>query len=641
MDVSALAALPFNTLALASSLFLVAAGLSLIFGVSRIVNFAHGSFFMLGLYLAYTLVVQVAPWLTRYAGLPPTLAYGLMLVLASLGTALLGAGVERLVLRRLYAAPELLQLLATFALVLVLRDAMLWLWGAEDLLGPRMPGLSGALSLGERRVPSYDLLLMAVGPLVWGGLWLLLHRTHFGRAVRAATQDREMLDALGQAPERLFTRVFALGCGLAGLAGALQLPREPANLNLDLAVIGDAFVVVVVGGMGSLSGTALAALLIAAVKAVCIAVGSVRVGDWVFSFSESTLVIEFVVMALVLAWRPYGLRGRAPVSVRSDAAVVLPGLSALSPRQRDALALVVLAALTLPWWRLDSDYVLVLAIEVCVAVLFAASLQFILGPGGLHSFGHAAFFGAGAYGAALWTQRMGGDLPSALLAGAVVAALVAWPLARVAVRLSGVYLSMLTLAYAQIVWAVVFQWDSVTGGSNGLVGVWPAAPWQERVPFYELTLVLTLIALLGLRMLLATPWGLALRAARDAPARAAALGVNVARTQVQALVLAAALAGLAGGLFVFSKGSLSPDVLAVGKSVDALLMVLLGGMHSLFGPWVGGLGFTLLQDVLVRSTAYWRATLGLVLLLLVLAFPQGLVGAWQRWRKPRPVGAAP
>jgi len=156
-----------NGLAGASSLFLVAAGLSLIFGVTRIVNFAHGSFFMLGVYAAYSLVEKLGPGL----GFWPALG------LAALAVAAFGALVEVVLLRRIYRAPELFQLLATFALVLVIKDAALWLWGAEDLLGPRAPGLSGSLDILGRRFPSYDLLLIAVGPLVLGALWLLLTRT--------------------------------------------------------------------------------------------------------------------------------------------------------------------------------------------------------------------------------------------------------------------------------------------------------------------------------------------------------------------------------------------------------------------------------------------------------------------------------
>jgi branched-chain amino acid transport system permease protein len=265
-----------NGLAGASSLFMVGAGLSLIFGVTRIVNFAHGSFYMLGIYIAYTLAERLGGggW------------FWPSLLLASLTVGALGAAVEMLLLRRVYRAPELFQLLATFALMLVIKDAALWLWGPEDLLGPRAPGLAGSVLILGRRFPEYDLFLIAVGPVVLGALWLLLTRTRWGTLVRAATQDREMVSALGVNQAWLFTAVFALGTSLAGLGGALQMPREPANLGLDLLTIGDAFVVVVVGGMGSIPGAYVAALLIAEVKAICIGIGSVNVAGIAFSFSS-------------------------------------------------------------------------------------------------------------------------------------------------------------------------------------------------------------------------------------------------------------------------------------------------------------------------------------------------------------------
>jgi branched-chain amino acid transport system permease protein len=258
-----------------------------------------------------------------------------------------------------------------------------------------------------------------------------------------------------------------------------------------------------------------------------------------------------------------------------------------------------------------------------------------MGPGGLHSFGHAAWFGLGAYAAALLTTQAQLPMVSALGWSVLVCAVVAWPLAWVTVRLSGVYLAMLTLAFAQIVWSVCFQWDEVTGGSNGLTGIWPTAPWDDRVPFYGLCLGLTVMMLLLLRALLKSPFGFALRAQRDSPLRAQALGISGAQVQSLAFVLSAAVAGLAGGLFAFSKGSIAPDVLGISRSVDALVMVLLGGVHSLAGPVVGAVTFTALQDMLARSTDYWRAVLGVCLLLIVLLFPEGLAGgvraAWQRW----------
>ena len=247
-----------NGLAGASSLFLVAAGLSLIFGVTRIVNFAHGSFYMLGLYLAYSLIERFGHG---------AVGFWAAILLAAVAVALLGVLVEVLVLRRLYASPELLQLLATFALVLVIQDFTLWVWGPEDLLGPRVPGLDAAVTIVGHRFPQYDLLLIVLGPLILVALHLLLTRTRWGTLVRAATEDREMAGALGINQKWLFTAVFALGALLAGAGGALQIPREPANLSLDLSVIADAFVVVVVGGLGSVPGAFLAALLISEIKA--------------------------------------------------------------------------------------------------------------------------------------------------------------------------------------------------------------------------------------------------------------------------------------------------------------------------------------------------------------------------------------
>ena len=625
MSFSGLVVQLLNGLASASSLFLVAAGLSLIFGVMRIVNFAHGSFFMLGIYLAYTLVERLAP----------ALGFWPALLLAPLVTGLLGAVVEVALLRRIYRAPELFQLLATFALVLVIKDAVLWAWGPEELFGPRAPGLEGAVSILGRQFPVYDLFLMAVGPVVLGLLWLLLHRTRWGTLVRAATQDREMVSALGVNQAWLFTSVFALGAFLAGLAGALQLPREPAHLEMDLLTIGAAFVVVVVGGMGSITGALVAAVVIAELKALCIWIGLVEVAGVSLSLSKMTLVVEFVVMAVVLVWRPWGLLGRPQATVRALAQAEAPlrpasvGLRRLGWAALASLALVPLAAGMWP-------YLPVLLVDVLVAALFASSLHFIMGPAGLHSFGHAAYFGLGAYAAALLVRSAGVPMELVLLLAPLAAGLGALLYGWLCVRLSGVYLTMLTLAFAQITWALCYQWDAVTGGSNGLTGVWPAAWLAHPLAYYGLTLAVVVAAVLLLRRMLLAPFGLALRAARDSALRADALGVDVRRLQWAAFGVAGVMAGLAGALYVFSKGSISPEGLSVGKSVDGLVMVLLGGVQTLSGPLVGAAVFTWLHDTVARNTDYWRAVLGATMLVLVLLFPQGIAGFGQqlaqRWQ---------
>ncbi len=609
-----------NGLSAASGLFFVAAGLSLIFGVTRIVNMAHGSLYMLGLYLAYTLATRLGGVLGFWGGI----------VAAAVAVGVLGAAIEAVLLRRLYRAPELFQLLATFALLLVINDAVLWLWGPEDLLGPRAPGLRGAVEILGRRFPSYDFFLMLAGPVVLAAMHLTLTRTRFGRLVRAATEDREMVGALGVNQALLFTTVFALGAFLAGLGGALQLAHEPASLALDLAVLGDAFVVVVVGGMGSIPGAYLAALIIAEAKALCIGLGVVTIGGLAVNFSKLTLVAEFLVMAIVLIARPYGLFGRGPAPTR-DLSAETP-LRPASGALKLFAAAVVLALVCLPLIARDAPYTLVLGIDVLIAVLFAASLHFIMGPGGMHSCGHAAYFGLGAYGAALLVKHLHAPMGLALAAAPLVAGAGALLFGWFAVRLSGVYLAMLTLAFAQIVWSVVFQWEDLTGGSNGVLGVWPSAPFEGRGAYYLLTLAATVIGVALLRRFVFAPIGYAMRAGRDSPLRAEAIGIDVKRVRWIGFAVAGAVCGVAGGLFAFAKGSISPETIHVGRSIDGLVMVLLGGLQSLSGPVIGASAFTILQDSIMRQTEYWRALLGGVILVLVLAFPGGLAGAFARIR---------
>ncbi|MCQ4159265.1 ABC transporter permease [Roseomonas sp. GC11] len=600
-------------LAGASSLFLIASGLTIIFGVTRIVNFSHGSLMMLGAYIGWSI-------LTRLPRDPEWFVLGVLA--AALATAAIGVVLEITVLRRVYRAPELFQLLATFGVVLVLQDVTLWLWGAVELPLPRPRWLRGFVEIAGSRLPLYDLILIGIGPLVLGLLWLALHRTRWGTLVRAATLDRGMVAALGVDQRLLFTSVFALGAGLAGLGGALSLPNSSANLGIDLSVITDAFVVVVVGGLGSLTGAFVASLLIGVLQAFGIML-----------LPKITLVLVFLVMAVVLVFRPNGLLGRPQAEAR-EAALPAPVVRA-APRELRLLGLaVLLLAAAAPF--LAGDYALSVLTDACVAILFAVSLHFMMGPGGMASFGHAAWFGIGAYAAGLLLHWLGTPMPFGLLAaplaGGLFAALFGW----FVVRLSGVYLSMLTLAFAQITWAISFQWVEVTAGDNGLLGVWP--PEWARSPrvYYWLALGLAAGVALLLRRVLYAPYGYALRAARDSSPRAQSIGLDVPRLRMVALVIAGASCGLGGALFSYAKGGVFPTYISIAHSVEALLMVLLGGLQTMAGPIVGALIYTGLADLLVRSTDLWRLVLGAVIVVLVIAFPEGIAGAVRRlWLRGR------
>jgi branched-chain amino acid transport system permease protein len=625
VSLASLAVQLLNGLASASSLFLISAGLTLIFGVTRIVNFAHGSFYMLGAYVAFS----AGTALGAFAGQP--LGFWGAALIAALAVAIVGALVEMLLLKRLYVAPELLQLTATFGIVLIVRDAALAAWGPQDRLGPRVAGLDGVVQWFGAAVPQYDLFLLVLGPVVLIVLTMLLQRTRFGLVVRAASENRILAGALGIDERKLYTAVFALGSFLAGLAGAVTLPREPANLGMDLAVIADAFVVTVLGGLGSIPGAFIAAIIIGVTKALCIAAGTVTLGGFAFAMPKLTLVIEFVVMALVLLVRPAGLLGVAAIAPATTSIATERALVE-RPRRRSAIAAGVLVAVALVLPFAGDAYALVLATDILIAALFTASLQLMTGRGGMVSFGHAAYFGVGAYVAAL-AGTHGYPFVVALALAPLAAALAALGFGALCVRVSGIYLAMLTLAFAQILWSVAVQWDTVTGGSNGLVGVWPPDWLAQRTHYYLLVLAIVGLALIALARIVFTPFGYALRGSRDSALRAAASGIDVRGRRLDALVVAGGFAGLAGGLFAFSKGGVAPDALSIPRSVDALVMMLLGGQNALFGPLFGATAFTWLQDTLARITEYWRACVGIGILLVVSIFPYGIGGAFARSRR--------
>ncbi len=593
-------------LASAASLFLVASGLSIIFGVTRIVNFAHGAFYMLGAYVAYSLTERLEGAIGFWGGI----------LIAALVVAAIGMVVEMLLLRRIYHVPELFQLLATFGLTLMVEDLVVLVWGPDDLVGPRAPGMKGALDFFGQRIPSYDLFLIALGPAVLGLLWLIFQRTRWGILVRAATQDRDMVAALGVNQKWLFTSVFALGVFLAALGGSLQIPRDAVHHAMDLRIIVDVFVVVVIGGLGSIVGAFVAAVLVSELNAFGILI-----------FPKISIILVFLVMAAVLIVRPWGLLGKAEAPARRTPGLTVQPWRPLTSNERAAAVIVLVFAALLP--LVGGNYALTVGAEIAIFVIFAASLHFLMAVGGLASFGHAAYFGLGAYGVAFAVKLTGLPMIAALVAGPLFGLLGAVVFGFFAVQLSGVYFAMLTLAFAQIVWSIAFQWVEVTGGDNGILGVWPER-WAASPPhFYWLSLAIAALAVAALRIAVFSPFGFSLRATRDSPLRTEAIGIDGKRIQWSAFVIAGTFAGAGGALFAYLKGSVFPDVLGIPLSVDALVMVLLGGVETVSGAVLGAIVYKALSIWLVSQTDWSKLLLGAFIILIVVAFPKGIVGTME------------
>jgi ABC-type branched-subunit amino acid transport system permease subunit len=294
-----------------------------------------------------------------------------------------------------------------------------------------------------------------------------------------------------------------------------------------------------------------------------------------------------------------------------------------------ALAVLLVLPLVLP------SFLVVVMTEIAIVALFATAFNLLMGFGGMVSFGHAAYFALGAYAAALLVTQASWPMLLGLAAAPFVAAAGALFFGFFIVRLTSTYFAMLSLAFAQIVFTVVFKWKTLTGGDDGILNVWPPAWLKSPLAYCYFTFVVAGLAMLALRAIVDSPFGYALRAIRENPRRARFIGVNVRRHQLFAFVLSGFFSGLAGGLFAFFNGSVFPDFAFLNKSFEPLVVALLGGIQSFFGPLAGAVGFKILETFIARQwPIYWPLFLGGAVVIVVVALPQGFVGLLQRraWR---------
>jgi branched-chain amino acid transport system permease protein len=291
---------------------------------------------------------------------------------------------------------------------------------------------------------------------------------------------------------------------------------------------------------------------------------------------------------------------------------------------------LMLAPLVLP------PFFLQLLTEIAIVGLFATAFNLLMGFGGMVSFGHAAYFALGAYTAALLVKRAGVPMLLALPAAPVAAAVGALLFGFFIVRLSHTYFAMLSLAFAQIVFTIIFKWKTLTGGDDGLLDVWPPALLRSPVAYYYFTLGVVAIGIYALHAVIESPFGYALRSVRENPRRARFIGIDVRRHQLVAFVVSGAFSGLAGALFAFYNGSVFPDFAYFTKSFEPLVVALLGGVQSFFGPLAGAFGFKLLEWLVSRQwPVYWPLFLGTIVIVVIVVLPQGFVGlaGGSGWRR--------
>ncbi|WP_049972148.1 ABC transporter permease [Haladaptatus cibarius] len=617
-----------NGLTIGAVYVLLAAGLSIIFGVMDVINFAHGEFFALGAYLAFAIVA---------AGSGGAIFWVALLV-APLLVALIATVIERGTIRPLYGRNPLYHILLTFGLVLIFKDTISFIWSDNPRQFAQPPLLRGPMDVLGFSYSKYSFFIIAVGVVMAVGTWLLLNRTRFGLVVRAGAQDREMVRHLGIDIDRYYTLVFAFGAFLAALAGIVLGAKQSVNPGMGNSVIIPAFVIVVLGGLGSFRGAVIGGFGVGIIETFF---RSPPFGlDAVLPNLEGLVV--FLLMIGVLLVRPQGLFGSPEWEAEGGGGKLLTGGGGgvLDDQTRFRLGAAVVGLLALAPLGIGVLYtsyeVNSLLLTILVWALFALSLDFVMGYAGLVSLGHVLFFGLGAYGTVLTVEN---GMPSVFVAlgvGIIVAAVAAWVVGHLSIRVSGVYFSMITLGFAELFFQLARKAD-FTGGSDGLFGFDPVyglmggpevgdvALLGDIELFYYFVLAAVIGSYLFARRMMNAPFGSVLQGIRESEERASFIGYDVTAYKRRAFVISGGLAGLAGGLLAIHTGGASPSVLAWIKSGEVIVMTILGGMGTLYGPMVGAGVFFGLREVLQSFTAQWQGVLGLIFVLFVIYVPQGLV----------------
>ena len=593
-------------------LFLMAAGLSLIFGLMNVVSLAHGSFFMLGAFVGLAIFKATG-------------SFWLALVLAPLPVIVLGVLMERVFLRPLYKRGHMDQVLLTFGFTFVFLDLVQTVWGRMVLRLPAPQALQGVVHIGAGVFSAYRLFLIGFGFAIALLLWLLLEKSRIGAMVRAGVDKPMMASGLGANIPALFTGIFGFGVALAALGGIAAAPVLGLYPGIDSEILIPAFIVIVIGGMGSLRGAFVGSLLIG----IADTFGKAY-------FQSIALFLIYLTMTAVLLVRPQGLFG-----IKYSDVAIAPAVTTTSrpaTMQTRAAELLVLAALiVLPF--LMSDYPRALVAEIFIFAIFAMSLDLLLGFTGLMSLGHAAFFGLGAYAVAILGTQFGLNAWLGLAAGVVVAGAGAALIGFFCVRTGGIPFLMLTLAFSQLVFSVALKWRDVTGGSDGMaIAEQPSFfgfSLSKSLPMYFMALSFFAVAYWGLRRLLNSPLGHAFVGIRENEQRMSAIGYPTRAYKLIAFTIAGAVAGVAGGLYAIFNGFISSDAVYWTASGDILIMTMLGGAGTLIGPAIGTAVFLLMKNVASSYSEHWLSIIGVTFICCVMFFPGGLWGSLQhmRWRK--------
>lgn len=603
-----------NGLTFAMMLFVLSAGMNIILGFLGVLNFAHGALFILGAYVTYSV--------TQLLG-----SFWLGLLIAPLVLGMFGMLIEFVFLRHLYKRHHVYTILLTFGLILVIYDGIKIIWGADVKTVATPDLLTGSITAFGQIIPITSLFIIAMGLLTALGLWLLFKKTTFGKILTAISLDREMADALGFNVARRGTLAFGLGALLAGLAGVMGSLRLSIAAGVDADFLIYSFAIVVIGGVGSFRGTFLASLI----------VGEMSVLSGVF-VPELSMSLIFILLVIFLSLYPRGMFGREIEQMHIPIVPYLGNLAnafkKLSATQLSLFSSVVVLILLFLAPMALSKYWTYLMAEVMIFALFAISFNVLFGFTGMLSFGQASIFGAGAYSIALMLIHVTGSWWLAFAASVLISTGVAVIIGLFSIHRAEIYFGMLTLAFAMLFYSIIYKWNSVTGGADGLSGIpspvldfgFAKVDILSPLANYYFILVIVAISYFIIRTIMNSPFGQVLLAIRENPTRTEFLGLPVKKYKFIAFVIAGVFTGVAGALFAPFAGTIDALASHWSKSGEPIFMSLIGGISTLVGPGVGTLFYYGLHSYIVSITEYWQLVMGSVLILTVMVLPMGITG---------------
>lgn len=606
-------------------LFLLASGMTLTMGLLRVVNMSHGAMYMFAGYCGVWVYQVTGSWVIA------VLSGGVV-------GGLLGLFLETCFLRRLYKTPAN-QVLLTIGFINIIQNITQWIWGGNPTDAPIPEFLRPSVQVGSAEIQYFRFFVIAFGIIICAAIWLMQDKTKIGAMVRAGMDNSEIASTLGLNNRKIFTFIFVLGSAIAGLTSLLGGRMTGLSMGTGWSILLKAIIVVVVGGAGSIPGALIAGLFLGIVDAF---------GQGYFPMLSSYLF--YIVLIIVLVIRPQGIMGRkmdvdkasddysnmTAAKARSFTPAMLEGtgVSGAKVMTYKLIPYIFVLAVLVVLPLLTGTYTTTILTKVLVYALFAMSLDVVMGYTGNRSFGHAAFFGMGGYTVGLLLEHFDFTnfwlvLLITIVVCAVLSAIIGW----FTLRLSGTNFLLVTMAFGQLLSSVASKWSAVTNGADGIVGIKRpdfgeflnniVGKWTGT-KFYFFVLIVFVICFLLLHRFMRSSFGHTLLSIRGNEGRMRALGYNTWSLKYTGVILAGVFAGIAGLLYAYTYKNVTPDIFALESSALPMLMVIMGGGATLWGPALGAAVIILVKNYAgIWMPERWPLILGALYVVCVMFLKNG------------------